>query len=479
MNPRDLLRLLGKSFLAVGIVSLLVGCGPGEIVQWSPDGGHALVQGSDGIVSLIDGDGKILQKAPDFQVWLPDSKHAVGVRQTKARDWADYAGLLGKERADGMVRAAEELLSIMQANTGAWKDFAETEPMKRWTAAHHDLTLGVVLYCLNQIHAEAAAPLLKAWRAEEKDENELIGPIYELISGDAFSVEPSTAHILLRSVDEIASLRPSPNGKVVAYAVDSPDGPQLQIIGAEGGDPVLISASPSQADWTADGQQLVYAGTSDSGKGDARLGSICRRSVCDEKGQILPELGKEESLIGILYLQAQSPVACLPDGRILFATLALQLPLLDKDVPKKPTLFILRPDHAPSLKRAVSEKVQMQLPDRVDQFVVSPDSKHVAILGDGYELAVLSLETGDITQLQGKRKASGKSEKFANTADLEDMVPSWRTAKELCYVVPHGAKSGGPRRAEVVLHKLGGEERAISKSWSDEMTDSFLPRLKK
>ena len=145
--------------------------------------------------------------------------------------------------------------------------------------------------------------------------------------------------------------------------VDEPSGPQLKIIGTEGGDPVLVSISPTQADWTPDGQQLVYAGTDTAKGSDARLGSISRRRVCDEKGQILPEPEQEENLVGILYVKEQTPVACLPDGRILFATLALQLPLLDKDTPKNATLFILRPDHALSLKRVVSEKAQKQLPE--------------------------------------------------------------------------------------------------------------------
>ena len=91
---------------------------------------------------------------------------------------------------------------------------------------------------------------------------------------------------------------------------------------------------------------------------------------------------------------------------------------------------------------------------------------------------MLSLETGEITQLQAKAKKA-RSDKFANTGEITTMAPSWRTAKELCYVVRPGVKNVTASRAEVVLRTLGGEPRAISKSWSDEMTDNFLPRLKK
>jgi hypothetical protein len=37
----------------------------------------------------------------------------------------------------------------------------------------------------------------------------------------------------------------------------------------------------------------------------------------------------------------------------------------------------------------------------------------------------------------------------------------------------------GPRRAEVVLRPMGGTPRAISQTWPDALTDSFLPRPKR
>jgi hypothetical protein len=215
---------------------------------------------------------------------------------------------------------------------------------------------------------------------------------------------------------------------------------------------------------------------------EAQLGSITRRRIRDDKGALLAELGNPEDLTGLLFVAGGNRVACLPDGRILFSALDMRLPALDKDVPKIATLFMLQPDRGPTLKRVVAEKTQKQLPGRVDKFVVSPDSTRVAISGDDGSVAVVSLESGQVTPLQGPIDLYQDSKKQETNDDkiraAEAPLPAWRNATEFSYAIGPGSRGGSPHRGEIVLRKLGSEPHAISKSWPDEMTNQFLPRPK-
>ena len=118
------------------------------------------------------------------------------------------------------------------------------------------------------------------------------------------------------------------------------------------------------------------------------------------------------------------------------------------------------------------------LPPRIDRFIVSPDGKRIAIPGSAGEVAVLEIDTRAVQKLSNKNNAQfTKSEKYANRVLIRPS-PAWRSADELSFIVPAGHPVGGPRRGELVLQQLNAAPRAISKSWSDEMTDSFLPRPK-
>jgi hypothetical protein len=209
----------------------------------------------------------------------------------------------------------------------------------------------------------------------------------------------------------------------------------------------------------------------------AQLGTLTRRHVCDASGTLLASPPDPEDLAGILFSNAQNRVACLPDGRVLFASCEVSLPATEtaRDV----TLFALRPGATPAIERVVAPGAQAKLPSRVDRFSVSPDGRFVALPGSNGEVAVLSLENGEVTPLQGPIAKSKEPDNLEYENSFGVPAPTWRKANELCYVVGAGEIVAGPRRAEVVLRPIGGTPHAISQTWPDALTDAFLPRPKR
>jgi hypothetical protein len=478
ISPKPWLRRAASGAL---LCALLTACDPIDVIRWAPDGQHALVQTENGDSKIIDATGQILATAHGMRrVWLSDSRRAAGVRKVAARDWAEYAAVLGPDRAADVVHDAEEFLPYIQHYTGDWSKFDEDPAVKHWSETHHSMEAAV--YYLAQQRPAEIAEAVAQWRKETKDDSPLTEAIYELTLEDALQFDPPQVRTLLRSADPISFLVPSPNSKVLAFVRDRPESASLEIIPSDGGQPQFVAAGAEQADWTPDGQQLVFTkpGTV-AAKGqqmDLSLGTVTQQRVCAADGSILPELGAAEDLAGTVFLSGRSRVACLPDGRILFAALVMQLPALNKDLPKEVTLFALRPGDAPALERVISAAAQKKLPDRVDQFVLSPDARRVAIPGENGEVAVFSLENGEVTTLQKDGWDFASQGKFFNSTRVSSVQPSWRGADEVCYVASMPDRDGKPQRAEMVLRKLGGEPRPISQGWSDAETDAFLARLK-
>ena len=496
------IRLIFKKLplAAAGVLALLfAGCEPVEFLLWSPDGQHGLVVGGDEI-ALVDAAGTIVGKpfAPkdpktpmQVEAWMPDSHRVLAVRAVKAKNWSEIAPLLGVERAQGVIRAADEMLGIIRTYRGDWSKFGDEDPrFKAWGdhldfAAHYSIGSGsssagwegitTVLAYLRERHAAEIAPLLET--EGMTDGNDSIPEIYELFSRNVLPGEAPAEQLLVRSVDALPWACPSPDGRMIAFARIEPERPALCIVSAQGGEPLQVDEGAAQAAWTPDGQALVYQKTTvpfSAVEKQAQLGTLTRRQVRDAAGNVPAKLADAEDLAGVLFSNEQNRVACLPDGRILFAGCELSLPAVE--TARELTLFVLQPGATRVLERVVNADAQKKLPGGIGHFTVSPDGRHVAIPGTSGEVAVLSLETGEVTEIGGYVADYRDSSKYENSASAP--VPAWRTASELCYIVPAGDAAGSARRAEVVLQPLGGAPRAISRTWSDELTKGFLPRPK-
>lgn len=472
--PRWLLAAAGGSLLL-----LCAGCDPKDWVCWAPDGQHALVRGADD-TWLVDGSGKILGKATDARAWLPDSRRVIAVRAVKPRNWDEYAQLLGPERVEKTMDSAAHLLGIIRDDHGDWSKFGESEPYKTWEKAETGKTYNggwlilSVFFYLQQTNAQVIAPILEAMPKDKKAwvEENFIPRIHEIVFRDAVPSGTQAEQLLARFPDEIRWVGASPNGQVIAFAVEEPNRPALYVIPrSPDGHPVLVDEGVTEADWTPDGQNLVYAKTTvpyNLLAESMQLGTITSRRVCGSDGQVLAALEPAKDLAGVLLGQSSTTrVACLPDGRILFAAAPIRLPAITANMPSHLTLYALRSAPTTTLESVVRPEDIPQLPDRVDRFSLSPDKKKVAMVNEQGHVSVVFLETGELRSLQ-------ETDVYPDSGKYTQLIPNWRNADEVTCVVPANDPAGDPARAEVVLANVNGQKHAISKAWPDTAVKGLL-----
>jgi hypothetical protein len=232
----------------------------------------------------------------------------------------------------------------------------------------------------------------------------------------------------------------------------------------------MVDEGATEAGWSTDGQDLVYAKTTvpyDLLQKSTQLGTITSRRVCGTNGQVLAKFEDPKDIAGIILGQTSTRVACLPDGRILFATAPIRLPALSSDEPSHLTLFAIRPGATPILESIVHPADISRLPDRVDRFAVSPDKKRASIVDRHGHVSIVSLDTGELLPIQ-------EMNVYSNTDKYTQLIPTWRTTNEVTCLVPISDPSGSTARVEVVLAILNGQKTAISLSWSNAPMKGLL-----
>ncbi|MGD1020903.1 MAG: hypothetical protein ABSA12_16470 [Verrucomicrobiia bacterium] len=473
MNPGQWLShrfLLAASVLLV----LCAGCDPQDWICWAPDGEHAFVQGADNNTFLIDRSGKFLGNATDARAWLPDSRRVIAVHVVKPTSWNEYAKLLGVDRAERTTNTAASLVHVIQAYHGDWARFGDSTEYKAWESKvvghtfHAEwLTRAITLY-LEQTNPQVLAPI---FNARSISVTNFISDIYELSVRNVLPSDPPAEQLLARFPDEIVSVFPSPSGQVLAFAVAEPDRPALYVIlQSTNSSSVLVDEGATEAAWSMDGQSLVYAKTTvpyELLQNSMQLGTITSRRVCGTNGQLLATFEDPKDLAGIIFGQASTRVACLPDGRILFAAAPIRLPALSSDQPNHLTLFAIRPGPTPTLESIVRPADISRLPDRVDRFALSPDKKRASIVDEQGHVSIVSLDTGELLAIQ-------ETTVYSNTDKYTQLIPTWRTTNEVTCLVPIGDPAGSTQRVEVVLANLNRQKTAISLSWSNATMRGLL-----
>lgn len=439
---------------------------------------------------LIAPDGKVMGEAEHFGVWLPDSRHVVAVRQTRAERWEQFSALLEPgERARIEFWAANEAAWFKK-----WGPQIQSPKPEEWTeeqkASRAEFTriygrdagggavpgmapLDVWFY-LREKQPEDFSTIAAIFKVDQEAIEAMTPRISQLVIADVLPGGARAAAMsLVRTAGEIARVTPSPDGRYVAYAVG---GRLFAVPARDGSRSVLVDEGTGAVAWSLDGKRLVYLKTSGAdrlGKAeDIQPGTLAQRAVRDDRGEMMDKAGDVEELAAVWFCSEFS-VAVLPDGRVAFTGPAIHLPA-PADGPAEFSLFALKPGEAPTLECLLPKGAGV--PNAIWLPSLSPDGRHVLMAAhDGSFLGLLSLESKSVQILYAEAKWTGRDSKTLGRVGAPPMA-GWRTADEFTYVAPPGRDGAGPRRAEMIIRKVGGPPRVISTSWSDEMADDILPR---
>jgi hypothetical protein len=331
------------------------------------------------------------------------------------------------------------------------------------------------LICLRGLHGEEVGKKTeKAWKQLE----DASCPVSVLQVFEASAAGPKAGPVVLRTLEPALEVRVSPTGRNVLYVTGTLRG------GNPYEDPFSLWVAPVVRnasarlvakdvslwpDWSPDGNSVTYAvaahpGASMGAKGDepVDVGSISRRMVCDANGALLAELPPPNDLAGIAFGRLLVRVRCLRDGRIVFSTVELHIPTTSRDMPRIASLFSIDPSRQATVTKVFTQEALERLSKPMMQFFeVNPDATKISIMGDKGNVYVYTMASGEVSVVQGEGPKSAAA------------VPTWRSAKELCYPAARGSQAGSPNRAEVVLWS-DGTSRCISKDWPNSATERLF-----
>lgn len=455
--------------VVLGMLGCLAGCEPEELViwNWNLAGDKALVLTSDATV-LVDDKGNIQQLSPVpawTAAWLPDGKRVVLAQRRQFDTWDKLSVILDKERANKIAVQAR----LLRAAVMAAQDLEDAGPALE--ALPSELREAVVLFMRD--HADDA---LRAKLGDQWDELAKATASVGILTVTSVEKDEDNPEIRLAVIlPGVVSIRVSPDGRHAAIATPYERQGQnllkLSVVALNRADQVPVDVAlgvARQAQWTPDGRELVYLAGSAMAQADmAQLGTLIRRRVVDDEGR-LAVAEEQQNLAGLLFSQSLR-VRCLADGRILFATAPMTLPLAEKPQPRT-TIYEYEP-RTRSLRQLISDEAAAQYPNRVDLFEVSPDGKHMVVAGSNGSVAVVELATGKHRQIV----EAGEDSSLVS-------VPSWRTSESLSVVIPVGGRIAGKkaqpatRPAVALVNVSDGTAKVISESWPQAVIDGITKR---
>jgi hypothetical protein len=476
-----------KSTLILACLSLLMligfGCEPEQLVVWSPDGTRAAVIGPDGLY-LSNPAGKLtglLIKDVRKVAWFSDSKRIAAAREVKVKTWKEAVAYLEPERAKRLENEAEKLFKDMMAQEKLSDEYAR-KVLEAPDGPEIGEFLAMVLY-IGEKHAEE----LKKKVTEEEWQKFNDGSGFSVMLLQVYELGADSARegvVLASSFLKISDIRPSPTNSVIAYVAG--DGSQKElwsvwVVPSDGkAQPRRVADLCARfVDWSIDGKYVGYARANPPKvkiTDTLRLGTLRRMQVCEADGTLraqpfADEVTREvqpdgsvnetpspaDSLAGIIFNE-WTKVRCLRDGRILFVSCEVELPVTSDDVPTRLTLFALDPAKQATVSRVFSRRIEGEVGDALQFFEVNADQTLVATPGSDGRMVVVSLNGANVMEVVGKKDGRKMH-----------MVPSWRSSDELCFALTNEGDAAQKRPAEVYLWRQGQEAKLLSKEWGDEV----------
>ncbi|HVS53786.1 MAG TPA: hypothetical protein VHD62_15630 [Opitutaceae bacterium] len=440
-------------------LALVAGCGFDEQrLVWSPDGKRAAVL-NHGDFYLTDAEGKLSPKlAEDVTrvAWLDDSQRLVLAIARHVFDWPAVAQEIGAAKTQEVALAAEAVWKKIQAGT-AWEEAAKEFELNN--------TNVLALYLTQKHGAELRAKVDdKTWK---QIDGQAVVDVRQLVVARIENDQLQLGAVLYHGLSDYADIRTAPGGRAVAFvvqtALEKQGNVRLLVTPIDATEVVEVATMvASFPDWTPDGRSVAYVqGAAESaGNGQVpQLGALIVRRVFADDGKVA--LDPEPQALAGCILTGQIRVRCLRDGRILFNTAEISLPISKADGGnEREQLFAIDPSRQSTLVRLVPRSGENRLPQGLTFFEPSPDGRRVLFGGENGEVMVLEIVTGEINEVQ---PAGG---------DLSG-APQWRNAEEFSFTRRNSEKDGvkPAHECDLVLRRADDpkKETVLSAAWPAEM----------
>ena len=445
------------------------GCFPPELIVWSPDGRQAAAILADGLY-LCDPNGELSPRLAEHVqcvTWLPDGRHLCYVQGTAAKRWEEIAAVLAGQAQEDLIAHAERLRRQVMAGED-WE--AQVKALMDDGVLTANEVDAVKLYLRDRHWDELKPKLAAKWG--KLNEPGVFSLMLAQIEGQALT-QAVTLHA---SLVMIFPPRVSPDGRAVAFVEGDPFSSaekvtRLFVAPVDGATPPRLVADRVALlpDWTPDGQALAYTRGEKwpADHDDFVLGTVFRRQVRGETGQLLAEFPAPQSCAGVVFC-LWGRIRCLSDGRVVFSSAEFHLPSTGADMPRRMQLFAVSPGKQATVTRLIPRSAEEAVGERIDCFQFSPDEKRVAIPGDKGQVTVLTLATGHVVTVQSRQEPPGGHGIRLRAA------PTWRSADELCLLVPGKGKAAKDGRPEFVLWS-NGKTLTLSKDWPNELLKGVMP----
>lgn len=455
-------RRLG-GVLGLSVFLLASGCLEKRLV-WAPDGSRAAVIGSDGLY-LCDAEGNLsglLASDIKLAAWMPDSHRLIVTRERETGDWSVIAPALG-DMLQPIEAQADEMAQSVERG----------KPWSVVTLNLNDDRKKIATLCARARHG----PMLQS-KLSPSEWSELASTkvkVTEMLLARIDGQQLALGAVLYAHCLAIEEVRPCRNAERVAWTQSSlvqKDDAELMVANLEERlRPTRVARRVSgYPDWDASGQALIYveaAPAGDRAEDEVVLGVLTERKVVNDAGAIA--LSQERQYLAGVLFNALTHVRCLRDGRILFNATEMALPVAAADYggDQREQLFAIDPARQSTLVRLIPRKHELELPQALAFFEVSPDESQVVFGGLKNEVAVLTLATGDVTLIQDSSRTT-----FAG-------VPVWRAPGEITYVKRTDARhpKSAARPAEIILRR-GDKETVLSRAWPDEVLAKIATETK-
>ncbi len=491
-----------KSFGLIGfyiVVCFVIGCIPEDSLEWSDNGSVGLLR-VDEALYLVDGQtGELTSIAhEDVQPW-PDISRDGGLiaysREVECENLSEGLKLLPpgqvkmiKYNAKGM---GEYLLE--SGSLGMIQKFPEPEDELLGPEDYENLAI-------RYMYENADDELLKILGDEGiKLAREKVLRYFQVVVVSRDNLNDK--RIVATNIFGTVATQLSPDKRYVAYIMQTQYGQEedeysLYVTSLKGDNKAMLvdQRVALNYDWREDSRAIVYvnADTENLGQDELALGTLQERVVADEENNLLAkpiELEEKEngsvemyqctsdvsSLAGLIYypwLKVQYGLG----ERIFFSSCVLPLPASKRDEPGW-SLFcydMITGSVTNVLPLSVFNYTSQAMP--MCQFSLSPDGKNVLLPMRNNRFVVYVLGTDSMETPIEEGEGFGEE-------DISAIVPSFKGNTEVSFLVSGDSHFLTESRKDpneegryefVIIGEKDGWSRILSKSWSDEIMQSFV-----